>query len=225
MQDHSRESSWHPVLSGRLSQLSVGVRAPSELRARIEAALALESAAARRRRRVRWLAGSGVALAAAAVLVVTVVGTPEVPSATAQPLVEQARIGLSDVGAVASADATELERWLEDQVGYQVDIPDISEAKLEGARVAELGEVRGAAVVYQYHGTPLTYFAWPSGDVMGQLAGGEGVTAVSSNGYQVALWTEHGAARAVAAPMPRRAVVEVAEECRNKATVAAPFVR
>lgn len=225
MQDHSHESSWRPALSSRLSQLSVGVRAPSELRARIEAALALEAVTVRRRRRVRWLAGSGVALAATAALVVTVVGTPDVPTATAQPLVEQARIGLSDEDAVTSADATELERWLEDQVGYQVDIPDISEAKLEGARIAEFGDVRGAAVVYRYHGMPLTYFAWPSGELMGQLAHGGGVRAVSSNGYQVALWTEHGAARAVAGPMARRAVVDVAEECRNKATVAAPFAR
>jgi anti-sigma factor RsiW len=78
-----------------------------------------------------------------------------------------------------------------------------------------LGDIRGAAVVYEYHGASLTYFALPPGNVLGQAVP-DRLTAAAANGYEVALWTEQGAARAVAATMPRQAVLQVAEECREK---------
>jgi anti-sigma factor RsiW len=204
---------YHPALERRLDRLAATARtAPPHLAARIRETLAQESARRVRRRRVSFFAG-GVTLAAAT-MALAVLGKPA-SGLLAPPLAREARIGLAKPGAIESADTAALVEWLKWEVGYQVDIPAISNAELVGATVAELGDVRGAAVVYEYRGASLTYFALPPGDVLGRPVP-DGLTVAAANGYEVALWTERGAARAVAASMSRQAVLQVAEECRGK---------
>ena len=206
---------YHPALGRRLDRLAATARtAPPHLEVRIRETLARESARPSRRHRVGLFAAGGATLAAATV-VLALLGKPAGES-LAPPLAREARLGLAKVVAIESSDTAALVEWLQSEVGYQVDIPAISHAELVGATVAELGDVRGAAVVYEYRGTPLTYFALPAWDVLGQPVP-DGLTATAANGYEVALWTEQGAARAVAASMPRQAVLQVAEECRGKA--------
>ena len=205
---------YHPALGRRLDRLAASARhAPPHLEAQIRAALAQESARQSRRRRLGFYSGVGATLTAATV--VLALFAPVGGDPLAQPLAREAQLGLARVAAVESSDTVSLVEWLQSEVGYQVDIPAISDAELVGATVAELGDVRGAAVVYQYRGAPLTYFALPAGDVMGRPVP-DGLTAAAANGYEVALWTERGATRAIAAPMPRQAVLQVAEECRGK---------
>ena len=96
----------------------------------------------------------------------------------------------------------------------------ISGAVLVGARVASFGEgEKSAAVVYLSRGMPVTYFALPSDMVLGKRLRSDRVTAATADGYEVALWTEKGRARAIAAPMSRDEVVQIAEECRSKASL------
>jgi anti-sigma factor RsiW len=134
-----------------------------------------------------------------------------------QPLAREAHIGLARPTSIESTDTTVLRAWLEHEVGYAVAIPSISEAEVVGATVAEMDGVRGAAVVYRYRGSALTYFDLPAAEPSRSWTGRAPVTSASADGYQVALWTEDGGARAVAAPMPRAEVVKVAKECREKA--------
>lgn len=205
----------HPALGLRLHRLSAASPvAPPHLETRIREALARESARRGGRRRIGFFAGAGATVAAAAVVLALM--SVQQGDSLAQPLAQEARLGLAKAAAMESSDRAALVEWLESAVGYRVEIPAISDAELVGATVAELGDVKSAAVVYEYRGAPLTYFALPAGDVMGRPVPGGGVTTAAVNGYEVALWTEQGAARAVVASMPRQAVLRVAEECRGR---------
>ena len=78
---------------------------------------------------------------------------------------------------------------------------------------------KSAAVVYLSRGIPITYFAMSSDVVLGNRVRSDRVTAATADGYEVALWTDKGRARAIAAPMSRNEVVQIAEECRSKASL------
>ncbi len=198
----------------RLGRLAT-VTAPAGLRARIAAAL--ETARPARGR--RWaVAGVSAALAAAALGLVVLRPTSVPPEAT-RPLVVEARVGL-DEAAMASSDLAQIEAWLAERLGYRVVVPDITDATPVGARIATLGGASIPMAVYVYaNGMPLSYFALPSGELMGVPVPGRDVLAVSSNGHQVALWTEQGLVRAVVAPMHREALIEIARECQRKAAL------
>lgn len=206
------------ALSRRLRRLSAAaLQAPPWLAARIRASLDDETALLVRRRRSRLIAGSGtVALAAAAALLL-LLGAPDTSRRMASPLARAAQAGLGSPVSIASSDTAILRAWLQHEVGYTVDIPNISDANLVGASVTEMDGVRGAAVVYEYRGQPLTYFDLPSTGFPGGWPQSGVVESASANGYEVAVWTQEGGARAIAAPMPRRTVVDVANECRRKA--------
>lgn len=204
------------ALGRRLGRLAE-VRAPLGLDQRIQESLAEHESDLTVRRRTRWLAGTGTVLVAAAAAITLMLARPSVPAEVAQPLVAEARIGLEVTDAIASSNPGEVSSWLESQVGYEVTVPDITDALLLGGRVAELGGSKSAAIVYLFHGMPVSYFALPTNDVMGKPIRSEKVIPITSDGYEVALWSEQGSARAVVAPMPREEVVQLAEECRRKA--------
>ena len=211
-------------LSYRLRSLCT-ITAPPGLRWRILAALDTEDRAAaaiaavrnQRRRILGW--GSMVAAAAVILLFVSIPRrSTDVPTHNAvAPLVDQASIGLRSTGALESSDPAQLGSWLESQMGYHIDVPAISNAVLIGGRVVDLNHVPAAAVIYTMHGKQLTYFAMPTADLLGTTISNDRVRTVSSGGFNVATWTEAGAARAVVAAMDEKEVVAVARECRQKA--------
>ncbi len=171
----------------------------------------------RRRLVFAALAAVGIALAAVGV---SQWGTWAATSALAEPLAREARAGLEAAApALTSADADALEKWLEPQVGFRVEIPAIARASLMGGRVAVLDGARGVVLVYDLDGTRLTYFALPTRDAWSRGLTSEAVTPVSRNGYELAMWTERGATRALVAPMQRVAVLEVAEDCRRQSAL------
>jgi anti-sigma factor RsiW len=158
--------------------------------------------------------------AVAAILLVVTIPTrsTDFPTQSAvAPLVTQATMGLSSPDALASSDPEQLSSWLESQMGYPIEVPAIANAILMGARVAELNHTLAAAVMYTIHGRQLTYFAMPRAVLLGNMISGGGVRSVSAGEFNVATWTESGAARAVVAAMDENDVVAVAKECRRKA--------
>ena len=209
-------------LDQRLGRLARARSVPAGLRERVRSAITDEAVISIAHRRAWWLTGAGTALLAAAAALVLVLTRPSMPPHVAQPLVAEARAGLDDGGAVfTSSDVEQVEAWLENHVGYPVVVPEITDALLKGGRIAEIGGTKGAAVVYLMHGRPISYFALASNQVMGRPVRGDRVIPVSSDGYEVALWSERGFARAIVAPMPRSDVVAIAEECRRKAAMSA----
>lgn len=210
------------ALRERLQRLS-RVSAPPLLRQRIHAGLARAVSVRRRRAtRARWLGGGGV-LAAAVLLILFVARSPHarVPEAVIRPLVAQAAprstTAANGVDAVTTSNAPVLRRWFAERVPYRVDVPQIDGAVLVGGRVVDLAGSRTAAMEYRFHDRPLIFLALPTARVMGRAVDGEEIAAGSSEGYQVAVWVDHGFARAVVAPLPRSAVVGFAAACRAKA--------
>ncbi len=185
--------------------------APSGLRTRI-----LAATVQRPRGRSRWQLGGALATAAAVILL----ATTQLPrgNALALPLVEAARSQLAQTTMFETGHIRAAESWLEREIGYPVLVPDIPEAVLVGARVSDVGGQRSAIVVYLSRGMPVTYFALPTGQVMGRPVHDRGVISGASDGYEVALWTEQGRTRAIVAPMSRQEVIEIANECRSKAS-------
>ncbi len=157
-----------------------------------------------------------MATAAAVILL----ATTQLPrgNALALPLVEAARSQLAQTTMFETGHIRAAESWLEREIGYPVLVPDIPEAVLVGARVSDVGGQRSAIVVYLSRGMPVTYFALPTGQVMGRPVHDRGVISGASDGYEVALWTEQGRTRAIVAPMSRQEVIEIANECRSKAS-------
>jgi anti-sigma factor RsiW len=205
----------HEALARHTRRLAAARQAPPALRAQLRDRLDREDARLRRRRRLPILAaGSSVMAAAAALLLFAVL--PDSARRAAQPLAQEARIGLARPDAITSSDTAVLRRWLDVRVGYVVEIPAIADAELKGATLTQVDGVRGVAVVYEYHGMPLTYFDLPSDAPFSRWVPDGSVRSVADGGYELALWTDRGGARAVAAPMPRQELVRVANECRGK---------
>lgn len=203
------------ALGARLRRLGRPVRAPDGLR---EGTLArLHTDTARRRRRTRWMAGSGTALLAAAATLFVLLREPPMPQPVAGPLVEELRAAAPAGDALVSSEITDVERWLAERVGYAVVVPEIAGARLEGGRVARLDGRPVAVAIYAMHGMPLSYFALPSRDIMGRTVRADQPMGASADGYEVAVWTERGQARAIVAQMRRDDVMAIAEECREKA--------
>ncbi len=206
-------------LSHRLRQLAATRHAPPELKARILAALDAEDRANSKvvpiASRIRWrLVGGGVLAAAAAAIILTISRPDE--GAVAASFVQEHMRALTPGGAYEGSDLVAAANWLESQIGYPVDLPDIAEATLTGARVATIGSVRAAAVVYLLHGQRLTYLAMPEDT---PPIDSDDVTTMASSGYHVAVWTESGGPRAVVAAMPEDEIAAVAEECKRKAAM------
>lgn len=201
------------ALAARLRRLRATV-VPDTTRARLERALAAERG---RRRKRQWLvAGGGAAVVAAAAALVLLISPPPMPEAATRPLVVEASAGLLD-DAMVSGELSHVEQWLGQQVGYAVELPEIDEAVVVGGRVAVVGGTPIPVAFYLLRGTPISYFALPTGDVMGAPVPGTDVVTVSSDGYEVAVWSERGFARALVAPLPRREMVAIAKECKRKA--------
>jgi hypothetical protein len=204
-------------LSYRLRSLSA-IEAPPNIRAGILAALDAEGAIAVQPWSANWRALTGwrwMMLAAAAVALLFAGNLARESEDVAAPLVDQALVGLSGSGSLISSDAAILARWLEAQVGHPVDVPQIANASLKGARIATMNGVDAVAVSYLMDGKELTYFAMPSAEIMGEAVTNMQVRTTSAGGFNVATWTEQGAARALVAQMNGRRLEVVAKQCKR----------
>ena len=159
-------------------------------------------------------------MATAAVAAVVFLATMRLPggNAIAEPLVAAARSQLAETTMFETGEIRVAEAWLEREIGYPVVVPDIRDAALVGARVSDIGGQRSAILMYLARGMPVTYFALPTADMMGRHVRDSGIISGASDGYEVAMWIEDGQTRAIAAPMSRPEVIELANECRSKAS-------
>ena len=209
-------------LAARLRSIADSQRAPRHLRERIYAGIAAESSA-ERRQQFRWaLVGSGAGgafFAAAAAFAIWLAVPAAQPPLQVESWVD---IALNRVtgGAMMQTDEPEsLRSWLESQVDYEVDVPDIPDAVLRGGRLAYVGGIRGAAVEYDVHGQHLVYLMVPHGSVMDMLASqGDTVLTWSSRGYQIVMWKQGSGTRALLGPLPQKELYQIADHCRRTMT-------
>jgi len=123
---------------------------------------------------------------------------------------------IGDQPELQSSDPGNVGRWLESRLGYEVEIPSIPGARLTGGRVVTMDGENLAAVTYVVGGTPLVYFAIPTGTLPGWEVSDRTAQTARIGRYHVATWIVNGAGSAIVAPMPKRDVQAVAEECRGR---------
>ncbi len=178
-----------------IQDLALSVRAPEDLRARIEAA----RSRARPARRRRVIAGAGLAGAAAALAVALVLLLPA--GAPVAPSVADAA-SLAVRGSASSAPASDAkapDAWLDQRVG-RVYFPNWSWRfgwTAVGQRVDRLGGRRMVTVYYEGHGTSVAYTI-VSGSVLARPAsridhsGGLEIRVLSVDGRLVVTWRRDG---------------------------------
>ncbi len=205
------------ALARRVRRAAETTVAPSSLRSQVVRALREETGAEnvvefpKRKTAWRW-AGAAVVAAAASLLFFVTSRSPE-PS-LGPALVRLAEPATSPDSVIVSSDFDELGAWLTLRVGYEVQVPAITNAIPTAAHVAQVAGVNAAAIRFDLPGGSLTYFAFP---VSEDAAEQNQVETLMADGHNVATWTEYGAPRAVVARLPREDVLAIAEECRNMA--------
>jgi anti-sigma factor RsiW len=204
-------------LEARLARLPRS-EAPPELRTRVAAAIARER---RRRATRRWTAVAVLATAAVLALATGLRMRPPVPR-IAPPFVARVTEPRAAVMTLASANAAEVETWLAERLGAPVTVPGIAEATLMGGGMTDVAGHPAAVAFYEMHGMPLTYFALREIRLDDQELGIADMLTDGDQGYEVAVWRETDGLRAVAAPMPRETVRQVADECRRRSTRTLP---
>lgn len=210
------------VIQRRLGRRMAAVdrpAAPERLHRRVRAGLAQADAPTWRSRPA--LAGAALAGLAAVAAVALVLGLARRPPALIRPLA--AVLASADL-TIRVGDPAAIEAWLRRELGREVQVPAIADARVRGARLVDVEGRRAAAVAYEMHGLPLVWFALGNAELSGRPILPEmEIRAFRAAGYEIALWGEPEGARAVAARMPRDAVVAIAAECRRKALMRPGF--
>jgi len=134
-------------------------------------------------------------------------------------LLATALVRLPTTESLSSSNADEVSEWLQLRVGYTVEVSDIAGASLVGGRIGLIDGASVAVVVYAMHDMPLTYVALPTTSLISERIEEDDVRTESANGYNVAIWKEHGLVRAVVSPMSSREVSSVAYQCKSKAPI------
>ncbi|MFN2421942.1 MAG: hypothetical protein ABR527_11330 [Gemmatimonadota bacterium] len=193
---------------------SLGVEAaPMEIREAVYARLA-EARLEQRGR--RWRAG----FAAAAVLALVLVGAvlvlrPRAPTAPLVSLVAAEHANALGGDRLSSSDRGEVEGWLAARVGFAVHVPELSEARLTGARICLTPGGRGAMVEYAVGNRTLSYFILPSQP--NALAIGPGLTRAAENGYRIVLWRDAGVVHVMVGALSHEQLDRLAHECIEQA--------
>jgi anti-sigma factor RsiW len=119
----------------------------------------------RRSPRRRWATIAAAALAAAACVSLFAArhGRPELDQALASELVTNHLRGFAREQPCdfSSSDPGAVSAWIEQGLGYSVEVPSLPDAQLIGARHCHLGGTKVAAILYRCGDAPVTIFAPP----------------------------------------------------------------
>lgn len=119
---------------------------------------------AMRRRRWAWAAVAAVAVAAASMLALRPPAS-RLEETLAQELVTHHLRGFAreQPCELESDDPVAVRSWVEERLGYEVEVPQPEGVTLIGARACSLGGRRTAALLYRCEGAPMTLFVPPPG--------------------------------------------------------------
>jgi len=205
-------------IAGRLRDISENQKPPGNLREHVLAAIDREENVAPRRTRkpvTPWPALGGLVAAAAALAIWIGVRPPSSQDDLMGSTVAAAIQGAPTSDALITSESRSLQDWFQTRSIPLFDIPVIEDAQLTGGRVIQLAGRRSAAVDFVKDGLQLTYVMAPVLEWLEELPA-EDIMTMSSDGYEIALWEEDGTTRAVFSSMPRRQVLEIAEQCKYK---------
>jgi anti-sigma factor RsiW len=182
------------ALRRRFAGTSLRFRAPSELRARIQAALPERGPVpvAAPPRRTPW--GFWVPAAAAVVLLAIFVGRGPAPSAETL-LAQQIRDGhvrsllAGHLKDIDSSDQHTVKPWFAGRLDFAPWTADLADEgfPLQGGRLDYIDNRRVAALVFKRREHEINLFLWPAAD-----AAAHGVRLVHESNYQLVYWTAAG---------------------------------
>ncbi len=205
----------HRSVADRLRVISNSQKSPGDLRAKVLAAINREETVAPSRtikRFARWPVLGGL-VAAAAALAIWIGGDPQ--TGLTGSAVAAAMQNAPTRDSMVTTESGSLQDWFRTHSIPVFEIPMIENAQLTGGRVIQLAGRQSAAVDFIKDGLQLTYVMAPVSEWLEELSIKD-IMMLRSHGHEVALWEEDGTARAVLSPMPRRQLLEIAEQCKNK---------
>lgn len=131
----------------------------------IERARGLKSPGGSSGKRWMWAAAASAALAAAALLAFGRPAPSTLDDALADELVAHHLRGFARAQPceIDSDDPAVVRGWVEEQLGYDVEVPKPEGVELMGARACTIGGRATAALMYRNQGAPMTLFVPPPG--------------------------------------------------------------
>ncbi len=206
-------------LSDGLRRSSVRTVAPLDVRNRLFKAISL----ARTRKTSRYRPTVGlIAIGSIAAIVLLIAGIREfsgselsdAPSLIPALAEEHAR-ALGEPG-IRSSDPTEISRWLQGRLSFAIRVPVFAEASLRGARVVELGKMRGVLVEYAMDDDAISYFVVAASPAL-RPPPRPGLQKTVWEGYHVVSWAEPGLLHAFVGNVSELALTLLARKCIEQA--------
>lgn len=124
--------------------------------------------------------------------------------------------------AVETDDPEAAERWLAARVPFAVRVPDLPDARLEGARLCFLDGRRRAVVRYRVSGRPVSYYVMADDRTRGGPPDATRFLEEAEAGYNVVAWRNRGLVHALVGDLPRERLGELARVCAEKLAAADP---
>ena len=189
------------------------VTAPIHVREAVYARLA--DARFERRSR-RWSVGLG----AAAILALALVGSlvflpPHTPEIRLVSLMAAEHAKALGGDYLSSSDSDEVERWLAARVAFAVHVPELSGARLTGARICLTRDGRGVIVEYAAGDRALSYFVLPAPRESPAIESEP--THAAEDGYRIVLWQDAGLVHAMVGALEEEDLERLARECIDQA--------
>ncbi len=150
--------------AGTVRALGIALRASADEEVTLHVTARARALSSPRRARWPWVAVAAVAIAAAAVLAVGARSRP-LDDALSQELVAHHLRGFARARPceLESSDPAAVRAWVEQRLGYEVEVPTPEGAELIGARACSLDGRATAALLYRYDGEAMTVFVPPPG--------------------------------------------------------------
>jgi hypothetical protein len=114
---------------------------------------------------------------------------------------------------IVSGDSAVVARWLASRVPFAMDVPQLPNLELRGARLCIMEGRRCGVVEYSAEGRSVSYFVVPAWSGPATLPRQGEVRLISRDGYHVAAWGEPGLVHALVGDLPEATLVQLARLC------------
>jgi len=185
--------------------------APREVRERLFRAIARvrsgSTAAQHRWTRIRW-GGLAAGIAAALALALWHQRGPVDQGAVVAYAEDHVR-AIRGEGIVAD-DRAAVSQWLADRLSFIMDVPDLPELRLKGARLCIMDGRRGGVVEFETQGHFISYYVVPDPHPPTET-GPAKFRKASHDGYRIVAWHEPGLVHVLVGDLPEASLIDLAQ--------------
>ncbi|MBI4539395.1 MAG: hypothetical protein HY704_07800 [Gemmatimonadetes bacterium] len=214
------------LIAGQINDLAPRVGAPAAVKERILGALARErlrtTGTSSRRRWWLGFAGVGAAAAASVALWLSLGERSTTAPTLLLSAIAEDHIRTLQHAEIDSPDRAEVREWLAERIPFAVEIPDLPDASLLGARLCLLGGERGAVLRYRVDGRSVSYYLMPDDSPESAAIDPSAFQHGTEAGFKVVAWRNAGMIHALVGDLPEARLTELAIFCQHQAHVALP---